>query len=68
MRSKLTLLLGTAQILSDDISNLDSSHEDIEHLVETIVRSGRYISIMLDAAVDVNHASRNNNQQDHVFS
>lgn len=55
LRSKLTLLLGTAEILADDLDHIEPDHDDIQHLLETIIQSGRQISIMLDAAIDIRH-------------
>lgn len=53
LRSKLTSLLGTAQILADDLEQLEPATDDIHHMIETIIQSGRHISIMLDAAIDI---------------
>jgi signal transduction histidine kinase len=53
MRSKLTSLIGTAQILADDLRNLDSLDEDHVQLADTVIQSARFISVILDAAMDM---------------
>jgi len=53
MRSKLTSLIGTAQILADDLRSMDTLDEDHVQLAETVIQSARFISVMLDAAMDV---------------
>ena len=53
MRSKLTSLLGTAQILADDLRNLDPLDDDYLQLADTIIQSARFISVVLDAAMDM---------------
>ena len=53
MRSKLTSLLGTAQILADDLRNMDPMDDDYLQLADTIIQSARFISVVLDAAMDM---------------
>ena len=53
MRSKLTSLIGTAQILADDLRSVDGLNEDQIQLTDTVIQSARFISVMLDAAMDV---------------
>jgi len=63
MRSKLTSIIGSGQILSAELADIDEDTTDQQELMEAIVASARYISIVLDAAVDTAHKHTQDSQQ-----
>jgi len=64
MRSKLTSIIGSGQILTAELNDLDADTTDQQELMAAIVASARYISIVLDAAVDTAHKhTQEDNQQ-----
>jgi len=61
MRSKLTSIIGSGQILGDELKDLSTDASDQQELLEAIIASARYISTMLDAVVDMAHQQEQNN-------
>lgn len=54
-RSKLTSLLGSAQVLADDLHYYSYGNEELVQLIDAIIQSTRCISVLLDAAEEVEY-------------
>lgn len=52
MRSKLTSIIASAQMLADDLDDVDDQAAEQRDLAQIIVESARSIAVMLDAARD----------------
>ena len=53
MRSKLTSIIASAQMLTSDLDHIESETTEQQDLAELIVDAARAISVILDAATDI---------------
>lgn len=64
MRSKLTSIIASAQMLSDDLNHSKPDLAEEHELAALIVEAARSISVILDAATDVETVARESSEQD----
>lgn len=62
MRSKLTSIIASAQMLSDDLSQFNQNLDEEHELTALIVEAARSISVILDAASDVETVIRESSE------